>query len=75
MTLAFRDTADAIEAAVDDERELRRLLRELERDDRLDAEERTFLGRRVAFYLDDSHARRREAERIARGELDAAEPQ
>lgn len=66
---------EEIEAAVEDERALRRLEREIARDDRLDDEERTFALNRVRFYLDDLHATARAAERIARGESDVVEPE
>jgi len=67
---ALADTMQAIEHRLEDERELRRLLAVAERYERLIADERPIAVDRCAFYLGDHHLRRRDAERIARGELD-----
>jgi hypothetical protein len=72
---ALADTMDAIEQRFEDERELRRLLAAAGRDERLTVDERRVAVDRCAFYLRDFHARRRAAERIARGEVDVVSGQ
>src|SRR4051794_13718462 len=64
---ALRETMDAIEQRFEGERELRRLMRAAEHDERLTDDERRIAVERCAFYLGDLHRRAREAERIARG--------
>jgi hypothetical protein len=59
MVQTYTDTFEAIEAAVADARELRRIDRRVLVDERLDDEEREHLRRRIGFYLSDMHLRLR----------------
>ncbi len=71
----FADTMQENEARLEDERELRGLLRAAEIDDRLTADQRHVVIDRAAHYLGDLLWKRREVEGIARGELDVVAPQ
>lgn len=59
--LAYRDRMEQVEDAVSDERDLRRLEREIAGDERLDNDERDRVRRRIAFYLSDMHLNLRPA--------------
>jgi hypothetical protein len=69
---AYRELMDAIEARFESEDALDELERQVVEDERLDSDDREHLLRRIGFYRSDFHARRRDAERDARDELDPA---
>ena len=53
---------DAVEARFESERDLDGLERQVRADERLDADDREHLLRRIGFYRDDFHRRGRSAE-------------
>ena len=60
--LAFCTFMDAIEARFESERDLHDLERRVRADERLDADDREYLLRRIGFYRDEFHRRGRSAE-------------
>jgi hypothetical protein len=68
---AYRELMDTIEARFESEAALDELERQAVADERLDADDRAHLLRRIGFYRSDFHARRHAAER---GELAVLEP-